>query len=180
MSKKQTISDGLENIFNISVDELLGELTYQIEAAYESTIDEFYKDYSPNNGDPWYYDRTYSTYLASDGYDNLFSYETHPDVYVAGINVSPDNIYGKPYAYPADYVFGRTFEKGIHGINRNDVIKMNKERTKDNRINIKRVPTNMNPSPKKIMDKKFRNIQKNEYITKLFNRILQNNLDKLK
>ena len=99
----------------MSVAEDIGyDLVEKIQIKYDEAIDLFYKDY-----DPWYYDRTYSTYLGSNGEDgvsNLFHLkETDTGVEInAGITVNSDGL-GQPYKDPADYVFKRTWQWGIHG-----------------------------------------------------------------
>lgn len=107
--------DKLKNIFNDSVQELAEETLFEIEQTYESAIDMFYSDY-----DPLYYNRTYSTYEASSGYDYLFSSENlkkNGDIFDVGINIGKENLDGNPYnAKDADWVINRTL-KGIHGLN---------------------------------------------------------------
>lgn len=116
--KKYDMSDleGLEKLFNDAVEEMAHEIVWKIENIYETAIDKFYADYNP-----LYYDRTYSTYLASSGYDNLF---TPRNVYgnghywTAQIMINSNYIPGNPYhAKNKDWVFNRTFSGGIHGIN---------------------------------------------------------------
>lgn len=172
MSKKKDLLTDITEKFNEAVEEMASEMTFQIEHAYEETIDEFYEDY-----DPVSYDRTYSTYLASTGYDNATTPLMHVgDAYFAGIGVNGSNIPGQPYEMPKHWVFDRTFYKGIHGINRNDVFKMNKDRTRDNRITIKNVPTNMKPAPKSVMKKKFKELTKKKNMDKIFDEIVNKHL----
>ena len=130
MGKKNDLSDVVLNDFkkkyNKAVKEFAQEIAHEIERAYESVIDMFYEDY-----DPLYYRRTYSTYLASTGYNHLYepwNFQHIGDSYFVGINVDGSNIPGNPYRAYKHWVFDRTFYKGIHGINRNDLIKMNKKR----------------------------------------------------
>lgn len=114
--KKYDLSslDGLSKMFDDAVEEMAQEVLFRIENIYETAIDRFYADYNP-----LYYNRTYSTYLASSGYDNLFSPQNihgSGNQWTAGITVGPANIPGKPYRADTDWVFDRTFNKGIHGI----------------------------------------------------------------
>lgn len=107
--------DGLKKMFNDAVKELSEEVLFQIESAYESNIDRFYNDYNP-----LYYNRTYSTYLASSGYSNLFSPQNINPIeggFMVGIGIDSNNISGNPYRADTDWVFNRTYMKGIHGIN---------------------------------------------------------------
>lgn len=168
MAKKDKILKDITNKFNKAVEEMASEVTFQIEEAYEDTIEEFYEDY-----DPIYYNRTYSTYLASTGYDNPFTPLMHiGDSYFAGIGVSGSNIPYNPYVAYKNWVFNRVFYKGIHGINRADVIRINKYRARENRYIIKNIPTNMKPVPKKIMDSRFKKITKKSNLDKMFNDLM--------
>lgn len=111
----------LEKLYNDAVEEMAEEVLFQIESEYESNIDRFYNDYSP-----LYYDRTYSTYMGSSGGNSLFSPQNFKIVdngYVVGINVDPSNIIGNPYHADKDWVFKRTYLKGIHGINAENIVR---------------------------------------------------------
>lgn len=105
----------LKTMMYSAAEEMATEVLWQIEHNYESVIDKFYKHY-----DPLYYERTYSTYLASSGYDKLFSSRNFifmSDGYDVGIDINSRRIPGNPYRADKNWVFARTFEKGIHGIN---------------------------------------------------------------
>ena len=108
--------EGLEKLFDDAVEEMAHEIVWRIENIYETAIDRFYADYNP-----LYYDRTYSTYLASSGYENLFSSRNvygNGHYWTAQIMVNPNYIPGNPYnAKSKQWVFNRTFSGGIHGIN---------------------------------------------------------------
>ena len=99
----------------MSVAEDIGyDLAEHVQILYDNAVDLFYNSY-----DPWYYDRTYSTYLGSNGEDgvgDLFHVkETNTGVEItAGIIVDSSGL-GQPYKDPADYVFKRTWQWGIHG-----------------------------------------------------------------
>lgn len=100
--------------------EVAEDVAFDIEMAYEKSIDEFYNDYSPRK-----YKRTYSTYLASTGYNNKNMVVQNGEYsFIAGIDVSPFNIPGSPYrehitssgiAVTKDFIFSNTFDKGLHG-----------------------------------------------------------------
>lgn len=116
---------GLEVLFNDAIKEFAEEVLFQIESEYESNIDRFYNDYNP-----LYYDRTYSTYMGSSGGYSLYSPQNFSPIeggYSVGINVDSSNIVGNPYRANKDWVFRRTYIKGIHGINAENIIK-NKHR----------------------------------------------------
>ena len=100
----------IENRFNMAVADMASQVTEQIETAYEGIIQSFYDDYTPR-----WYDRTYSTYEASDHIDDMFKTVPIENGFEAGINVDPSFISGKPYRADTEWVFDRTFGKGIHG-----------------------------------------------------------------
>lgn len=169
MAKNQgldSIRKDIEKKYNIALKELAEEMSYQIESAYETVIDKFYDDYSPK-----YYDRSYSTYIGSDHFNDMFNYQQLGDTYLAGINVSGSNIPGSPYRADTDWVFDRTFYKGIHGINREDKIRMNKTRGRGYEKELIKITTakNMHPAPKALMDKEFKKITRKSNMDKLFN-----------
>jgi hypothetical protein len=192
----------IEKIFDDAIEETGQEILWEIENIYETAIDKFYGDYTP-----LYYNRTFSTYLASSGYDTLYSpinlYQ-QGDSYIAGIFVSSGNIQGNPYRASKDWVFDRTFIKGIHGIKAGNFFgkSLSKKfsRVKGNkyfeaiylrnsevikktsyykgRTQIQtRIMSDMHPTPKAIMEKEFKRITKKKYINGLFNEILSNKLN---
>ena len=192
----------IKKIYQGAIKNFAEEMSSQIESAYEDTISLFYADYGPNNGDPWFYDRTYSTYLASNGHDNPYSsinVQQFGDSFFAGIGVSSSNIPGNPYKIYKEWVFNRTFYEGIHGIARKDVIKRNelirqryqrqrkfaklmKAKRKTLKIEIsmtgliRRIPKTMSPSPKKIMDDQFKKLTKKKNMDRIFNEVLDKTL----
>ncbi len=89
------------------------EISFQIEAAYESVIEDFYNNYLPK-----WYDRTYSTFLASNRWDDPFYVHQDGDTIIGGIKVSSNFISGNPYRAQKGWVFHRTFDLGIHGFDR--------------------------------------------------------------
>ena len=186
------------NLYKKGIKDFAEEVSFEIESAYEHTIDLFYEDYGPNDGKPWFYDRTESTYLASNGYDNPFSpinVQQFGDSFFSGIGVSASNIPGNPYKIYKDWVFYRTFYKGIHGITKKEVntrnekirqrykkrrklARMLRKRSKTFQIEvvmqglIKRVPKNMRPAPKKIMDDSFKNLTKKKNMDRMLTEVL--------
>lgn len=194
----KAILKNIKKRFNIVLQEFAEDVAFNIEKAYESVIDMFYADYGPNNGEPWFYERTYSTYQASSGYDQIFSpnnIQHYGDSYFSGIGVSSSNIPSNPYNAYKEWVFNRTFYKGIHGISSADVrgkneqirqkykrqrqlMRMLKKKHKGLKIDskmqglIKNVPKNMHPAPKKVMDKQFKQITKKANMDKMFQEAL--------
>jgi len=113
MPKQDPIEDirvDIESKFNMAVADMAAQMTYQIESAYKSIIQSFYEDYTPR-----WYQRTFSTYEASDHEDDPFKYTPISGGAEAGIHVDPSFITGKPYRADTAWVFDRTFGKGIHG-----------------------------------------------------------------
>lgn len=107
----EQIKSDIEKKFYMACATLASDTTFLIESAYESIIDSFYDDYTPR-----VYNRTYSTYLLSDRYNDPFGFDTVDDnIFNSGIVVDSDNITGNPYRADKDWVTGRTFEQGIHG-----------------------------------------------------------------
>ena len=102
--------------YDKALDEFAQDIALEIEEGYEFAIDSFYADYNP-----LWYDRTYSSYLGSSAYAlgiyDPANFNVTGDVYTVGTTVSPEYIQGKPYRADTDWVFNRTFVKGIHGIN---------------------------------------------------------------
>lgn len=111
------------------------DIAFDIQAAYESSIEAFYNDFSPS-----YYNRTYATYTGSDSAENYSKNIKVTDKdFRAGIHVGSEFVQAD-YKDPIDYVFSRTYEEGIHGTSRNGV---------------------MSPSSKILMDNAFKNIKSN-------------------
>lgn len=113
MAKSNPIEDiriDIENRFNMAVAEMAAQITEQIEVAYETVVQSFYDDYTPK-----WYNRTFSTYEASDHMNDLFRAIPIENGFDAGIYVDPSFITGEPYRADTSWVFDRTFGKGIHG-----------------------------------------------------------------
>lgn len=183
--------------FDDSLRETAEEVSFRIESLYESAIQAFYESY-----DPIYYIRTLSTYQGSNRYDNPFEYMKFGDKYFSGIQVDSSNIPGNPYRAHKNWVFDRTFYKGIHGFVTVDKPKINKRKNElGYRIKIKNFPPRMRGerishgenytmkhgtandkalSPKNLMDAGFRqNIAKKGKIDEIFKPIMDKNLKKL-
>ena len=113
MAKSNPLEDikiDIESRFNMAIADMASQITEQIETAYETVIQSFYDDYTPR-----WYDRTFSTYEASDHIDDMFKITPIENGYNAGINIDPSFIKGSPYRADTAWVFDRTFGKGIHG-----------------------------------------------------------------
>ena len=65
----EAIKKDIEAKYKKALEEFAGEMSYQVEAAYESVVQSFYDDYTPK-----YYDRTESTYKFSDHFDDMFGF----------------------------------------------------------------------------------------------------------
>lgn len=112
----EEIGNDFENKIEEALREAMYEVTFDLERAYENSIDAFYKHYIPR-----YYDRNYETYYASNAYEK---YESHVKEirkggkitgFTGGIIVDSSNMNGSIYHDPTDYVFNRTYNYGIHG-----------------------------------------------------------------
>lgn len=165
MGKKNGALSAIENDikkkFNKAISEMADEVTFQIDSAYETVIDKFYNDYTPK-----WYDRTYSTYEAA---RPLYDFMHIGDSYWAGIQVDSANILSaNPYKMPKNWVFDRTFYKGVHGITASEVRSWNRGRHRTEEIRIK-APKQMRPTPKALMDKEFKNITSKKNMDKFLN-----------
>lgn len=151
------INKKAKKIANKILSEMTYDIAYEIESAYERIIDGFYKDYTP-----LYYERTYSTYLGSNVYNDISKgIQKTSSGYKIGISVSSDYIEGDPYLADKDYVFHRSFVEGIHGFTENDPW---------GKINM-RIPPKTSPTPKEQMDQWFQEFKKDK---NKMNKIKQN------
>ncbi len=110
------IKKDIEKRYRKALDEFASEMSFQVEAAYESVVQSFYDDYTPR-----YYKRTGSTYKFSDHFNNEFEYTPFGDEYEYGIRANTNNVEGNPYRADKDWVFERTFGQGIHGFFRSEL-----------------------------------------------------------
>lgn len=142
------------------------EITRETELAYRRCIDTFYESYSPTR-----YNRTFSTYRASNqymGFANNIGGTGSGLSYNAGITVDSGNI-GSPYRADTDWVFTRTFVKGYHGYNQKEASAWSqREHNKERKIRFRISATVMNPAPKVLMDREFKKICKKKHIDALF------------
>ena len=178
---EKTVMKKIEKGLKKALKETAEDVLFEIEEAYEKTIDEFYEDYGPNNGEPWWYKRTHSTYLGSSGYEDLYDSRNFRTVgndnYRVGINVSSDNIPGNPYkskwrpeeggqkrSVDKDWVFRRTFDEGIHGKKVTANLKKNRKYYESAVTSI----APMSPAPKKRMDERFAKINNQSHIDEIF------------
>lgn len=123
------IQKDIEKKFKNYLEDFAGEMTFQIQSAYESVIDSFYAEYTPSS-----YRRTFSTYKASDKWNDLLGFTPVSDGYEAGITVDHENIPGKPYRADTHWVFTRTFAEGIHGFTKAEYSKWKEKREFDIKI----------------------------------------------
>ena len=169
-----------------AIKEVAKQLTEELHEKYVNVITKFYEDYPK----PVLYKRTYSTYKATD-YDMQGESLAGPSAekvpgYVGGINVDAYYIWhhvgGSPYRQPASYVFERTFAKGIHGFTNKEAKSMVRsgKNVFGDRISIKIKPPKapMRPTPKRLMDKEFREIRKRDHIDPMVNAALTKYLNK--
>lgn len=228
----------VRKILNKITKEMAEELTAAIESAYESAIAAFYYHYTPKK-----YDRTYSSFLASDhynGYNNvlreslnaespnirlddrlLYRVEHSMDMvlsgssnslygkampvnhrkrikvqrsgrgYIAGISVSASNIPGSPYynhwgenrgaAMDTEWVFERTFERGIHGFTSKEIPSFLHGFEKENGVLKIRdwVPRVMHPTPYHRMRVAFNKLTSKKALNNMVTRYMDKYTDAL-
>lgn len=150
----ESIKKDLEKRVKASLKDMAEEISFQIENAYENVIEQFYDDYTPD-----YYNRTYSSYLGSNHYDNPFEVMSFGLDHFAGIQVDASNIPGNPYRATKQWVFERTFYQGIHGTTISELRERNKGKHRSEEVRFK-TAKKMSPPPKRVMDKKFKQIVK--------------------
>lgn len=171
----EKIIKDIKKKYNKALQDFAEDVALNIEKAYESAIDAFYADYNP-----LWYDRTYSSYMGSSagtfGIFDPMNFQQGDNSYTVGTTISPEFIHGKPYRADTDWVFERTFVKGIHGINNRR--ETNYNRTKLHKSKSKGVVgieiqsrniKNMHPTPKVLMDKEFKKITGKRNMSKMFN-----------
>lgn len=142
------------------------KIVERIESQWESCIDQFYSSYNPTI----LYHRTRSTYRASEAYGDLGNHTFNPigdNAAEIGIRIDSENI-GDPYHADPEWVFTRTFEKGIHGFTRTEAIEWSNYYVIVNGKKYfywrrpKTIPKKMDQPPKSLMDKWFKRFKKNE------------------
>ena len=167
--------------YESAIKQVAEEVSFQVESAYESVIDMFYNDYTPR-----WYERTGSTYRASDHVDDMSKITKVGDEYLSGIIVDSENINGNPYRADTDWVFERTFVRGIHGFTAHEgrrFAQKMRQRFKEGKsihfINMAQLNTqwgNWNEDmkwgngkkPKDAMDKAFKELTKKKNLDALF------------
>lgn len=143
------------------------DIVEELEIIWENSIDQFYFHY-----DQSWYQRTHSTYKASDAFNDINNHFFSPidnDGAEIGIHVSSDNL-GSPYKADTEWVFTRVFEKGYHGYTKSEAFEWARRKIEVNgktvykwkspplsRLNKMKV---MRPAPKKLMDKGFKEFKK--------------------
>ena len=118
--RNKNLKDIIIKDFKNAIKDTAIELNQQLAEAYNKSVDAFYNDYEPQ-----YYKRTGSLYDGSNltksgligGYkeNNIKNPKKNKNGYYAEIQVNPKFIHGKPYRADTDWVFERSFFKGIHG-----------------------------------------------------------------
>ena len=164
-SNEQKLKELNEAILR-AVDHMLDDIGDDLEIAYGRCIDRFYKDY-PH---PKFYDRTFSLYAGSDGWDNPHrnKKKISDTKYYIGINVGWENILMNlgedpyldrgPYRDNVKFVFERAYLSGIHG--------MTLEEASNRGLKWHHLP--MTPPPIHFMEKEYRKIANKSYLDKLW------------
>ena len=160
----------------------LNHVAYQLGEAYGKAIDRFYHNYTPH-----YYDRTYSTYMASDlsdmwgwntggtGFIGESQYfknvrQLSKNRYYVALNVDYRNIGPNPYNEPLDYVFERTYVEGIHG--------MTPEEAARKGLHWHKKPER--EAPIHFMEKDYYKIANNENLDRVFGEAISRELSRVK
>lgn len=158
-NKLDFITKDVKRRAKIAARKTAKKVTADIQKMYKETVTEFYDHYDPSS-----YKRTFSTYEGSDGYgkENFDPIEVGDD-YLAGIEVSPSNIEGDPYEADKDYVFERTFVKGIHGFTPEEAEQYN---------SVKGI-TPMSPPPEKVLEKKIKDYVAEDKIKTIFEQMFK-------
>lgn len=179
MSKKNkfNIEEEIDGMIQKAMKATAIELSSEIEMAWERVIDEFYAHYTPS-----WYDRTYSTYKASDGYSEIGSGNLVPYIknikknkagdILVGITVSADYIPGNPYRADTDWVFERTFEKGYHGYTQHEAQEWTSRHSGKDNDNRKWTTSAkvMKPTPAYNMKVQFNKIANQKHVSEVFNK----------
>ena len=108
--------------FENAIQETGKELADEISMIYVKAIRSFYRSYSPRS-----YSRTYSSYLATSNVAGIPSYK-RINKYSCDAGITVDSKYmGEPYQKKhgwnpsAEFIFDRTWNKGIHGFTNKEV-----------------------------------------------------------
>lgn len=181
---------------NNAVQSAAIQLGHEIREAYKSSVAEFYSNWSPSsyNRTESLYDavmgvdgtvgsfykrgrfakqigRINTTQVRFSGRATAHQ----QSVYMAGIYVSELFMPGDPYQknplhgqpFSKNDIFDRAFERGIHGFHQGEVAMHNKKLgKKDKRWHPGTIPRNSKPI-EKIMDRRFKSIQKQSHIRQL-------------
>lgn len=151
---RKTLKEKIEKALSDAMDDFAEEIGTQIEIEYERAIEAFYDDYEPS-----WYERTYTTYSGSTGFESISkTVEKNDTGYLVGIDVGARFIKNDPYFDGAEWVFPRTFKKGIHGTEEIKVMK---------------------PTPLSLMKKGFKRINNNKHLSAEFDRIFSKHLNKI-
>lgn len=189
MSDIKELNKKIKKISTYAINNFNNEIVNQIDNKYQNIISEFYAHYRPKR-----YDRTLNTRYASSGhfinrrnYRKVNITKSGDKGYIVGIHISTEYMDNKdPYNADVNWVFKRTFEKGIHGFCMYDIYNWNKKRRKNGEEQIKwdytknayvrkkerkdsdksyekverKYPPTFHPTPKVRMDKWFNNYRK--------------------
>lgn len=170
----------LHKRFEKATREFAEEFTKKVQEEYEETMKYYYNDkvfptvnklgVDAYTNVPRWYHRTYSLRQASTGYGkDLLSPENITPIengYYAGITVDPRRIPNSTYKVgDSDWVFRRSFNKGIHGIAKQDV--KNKGKLKQFTASIKYT----SPYPRTWMNKSFKTITRKKYLRAMQDKI---------
>ena len=182
------INTAYEHIKREAANKVAEDVVYM----YNSVIKQFYQHYKPHS-----YDRTYTAFLANNMY-GTDNYEQIINQYEEGFTVSffvGDEFLDKtlsknPYRADRDWVFERTFTKGIHGWEPEEVEKRYSSDAwipsydssghikTDSILGLLQIAAPLNPPPKERMDVLYRKYKVASRLRKKIKPIVDKNMHK--
>lgn len=173
MKKKLKIEKEIQKMAEKVVQKGLIEIATEIEKKYGNVIEQFYLHYTP-----LFYRRTQSLFYGSSSHNSYRGkIRKINGGYQVGITVSSQHYpySANPYGADQDWVFRNAFEKGIHGFDNTMVDEINAKRPSP----VVNIPPRMNPSPKGIMDKWWKEYRKKDNLDGIFRRYINKEFKKL-
>lgn len=183
--KSNTLPNELVKNINKCVRHIRNDIAKQIaldlKKEYRTVIEKFYSHYHPRS-----YARTYETLLANNLYRNGGDYKKitvlRDNSCTVKFQVGSEFIDGGTYRADAGWVYGRTFEEGIHGWIPYTVKNIISKRVDVNKagwmMNVTQPAQPLSPSPKSIMDTWFKKYKTSANLSKICKPITKANMSK--
>lgn len=195
--KKIKLPDRYSKMINEATEKILREsakiFAKDYRNQYRSIILDFYKDYPR----PRRYDRTLETQNANSIRENNYDYKKtfvflNPTTIQFKFSVGSDYIQGTPYRADTDWVFNRTYFKGIHGWTPDEVMSIPNRflggygydsKRHDRFLNMvhkwNNVPDPMDPPPATLMDEFHINYKKASHLRELLQPLSRKIMDEI-